>query len=149
MALRVSTSYHSPRIAVPMNWGTGGTVFQNGGGTNPFSLTTQDPNSLKFPVWFATGRAGIDGNFTVALTSGFTPPINLVAWEWNRTANAWVKLGPNNSLYQTTYDATYAQNVFQASENSYILIQSSAAVTGTALMDGMVDNIIPPAAQEG
>lgn len=132
-----------------MNWGTSGTVFQQGGGTNPFSVTSQDPNTNKFPIYYATGRAGIDGNFTVAVEAGFTPPNSFIVWEYNRVASAWFKIGANSGQYEITVDATYAMFTFEVSENAYVLVQSVNVVTGNALMDGVVDfnQVGPP--QEG
>jgi hypothetical protein len=153
---RVSTTYHSPRNLIPFYWGSSGSVFNPAGGqTNPFSVSgsvnpnTSGPNSGPIPQEYATCRSGPDGNCTVALTAGFTAPINIIAWEYNRTANAWFLLGGNVSLYQLTFDSTYTQSTFKATENSYILIQSSAAITGKAYTDGTIDSpkIGPP--QEG
>ena len=153
---RINSAYHSPRNLIPMNWGTSGTVFNSAGGqTNPFSVSgsvnpnTAGPNSGPIPIVYATCRAGIDGNCTIALTGGFTPSVNLTAWEYNRTAAAWFKLGAAAALYKTAYDATYTQSTFLASENAYILIQSDAAITGTAYTDGTIDKPVIGARQEG
>ena len=140
MVIRTNTAYHSPRNLIPMNWGSAGAAWVGAAaGVNPFSVTSQDPNTNKFPIQYATGRAGIDGNFTVAVTTGFSPSINLIVWEWNRAANAWFRLGANTGTYEITLDSTYVLSTFQVSENAYVLIQSSAAVTGNAYMDGMID----------
>jgi len=150
MALRVSTAYHSPRHLIPMNWGTNATAWVgNNGGTNPFSDSSQDPNSNAFPIQYCTGRAGEDGNFTVAIEAGFTPPMNLSAWEFNRTAGKWFKLGANSGTYLITCDATYILSTFEVSENAYVLIQSDQPVTGRAWMDGKPDFQVPGNAQEG
>lgn len=153
---RVNASYHSPRNQIPFNWGTTGTVFNPAGGqTNPFSVSgtvnpnTAGPSSGPISIVQATCRAGIDGNCTIAITAGFTAPVNLIAWEYNRTANAWFRLGAAAALYQTACDSTYVQSTFLASENAYILIQSSAAITGNAYTDGTIDKPTIGAPQEG
>lgn len=151
MVQRVNTSYHSPRNLVPMRWGTSGTVFDpTGAGTNPFSVTSVDPNGAT-PIleWQATCRAGIDGNCTIAITNGFTPPVNLIAWEYNRVARKWFKLGAAAALYQTACDATFVQSTFLSTENAIILIQSSAVITGAAYTDGSIVSPRVGAAQEG
>lgn len=140
---RVNSAYHSPRVALPLAWNSG-VFYPAGNGVNPFDVTsnspnTNGPNGGPYPQAWATGRAGIDGNFTVALTAGFTAPISLVAWEWNKVANAWIRLGANSGIYETTFDATYTMNTFQVSENAYVLIQSTAAITDPAYIDGTLD----------
>ena len=144
---RTNTSYHSPRNLIPMNWGTSGTVFNPAGGqTNPFSVTasvnpnTAGPNSGPISIAQATCRAGIDGNLTVGVTGGFTPPVTLTAWEYNRVANAWMKVGAVAAVYSIAMDATYTQWTFNATESAVILIQSSAAITGSAYTDGTIDS---------
>jgi hypothetical protein len=150
MVQRVNFSYHSPRIIIPMNWGTSGTVWVGaGGGTNPFSVFGTDPNSNNFPIWYATGRAGIDGKCTIAVTGGFTAPLTLTAWEYNRATKGWIKIGANANEYNKIYDDTYALGSFDVSENAYVLIQSSAAVTGIAAMDAMLDATTVGFLQEG
>lgn len=151
---RTNTSYHSPRIPVAFNWGTNGTVFQKGGGANPFSVTTQDPNTSgpnggPYPIWYATGRTNIDGIATFAITGGFTPPVTLTAWEWNRAANAWFKIGAAAAEYGHVFDATYGLYSILVSENAYVLITSSAPITGAAYMDCNNDFNSVGAAQEG
>jgi hypothetical protein len=136
-----------------MNWGTSGTVFQKGGGTNPFSTFATDPNTGKFPIWYATGRAGIDGIATVGLTNGFTAssgsPLIMYIWEYNRSAAAWLKIGGAVAEYGHNFDATYGLYSFTVSENAYVLVQSSAAITGLAYTDMMVDFNQVGAPQEG
>jgi hypothetical protein len=149
MAQRVnSNGRHRPSINIPFNWGTGGTVWQNGGGTNPFSIVSTDPNVNKFPQYQGTGVSGIDGTVTIGLTAGFTPPVTLTAWEWNSAltngagvaVGGWMKIGASATQYNEVFDATYASYTFQISENTTYLIQSSAAITGQATMDG---NVVP------
>ena len=134
-----------------MRWGSAGTAFDpTGAGTNPFSVSgSVDPNSPLLPIQYATARGGIDGNMTIALTDGFSPPVTLIAWEWNRVAKKWFKLGPAAALYGTAIDATYAQNTFQVSENAIVLIQSSVAITGAAYTDGMIEPAKVGPLQEG
>jgi hypothetical protein len=132
-----------------MNWGTAGTVFQKGGGTNPFSTFATDPNSGNFPIWYATGRAGIDGIATVGIQAGFTAPVTLYAWEYNRAAAKWYKIGANADQYSVSFDATYGLASFLVSENAYVLIQSNNAITGLAYTDMMDDFNQVGAPQEG
>jgi len=136
---RVNSAYHTPSSLIPLRWGTSGTVFNSAGtGTNPFSVTSQDPNTNNFPVWYATAQAGIDGNFTIALTDGFTAPINLVFWEYVLKAAKWIRLGNIAALYQLSYDSTYTEGTIFAGENAIILVQTSTAVTGSAYTDGTI-----------
>src|ERR1700723_1933507 len=144
---RTNTSYHSPRNLIPMTWGTAGTVFNPAGGhTNPFSVTasvnpnTSGPNGGPISIVQATCRAGIDGNLTVGLTNGFTAPVTLTAWEFNRVANAWMKVGPAAAIYAQAMDDVFTQWTFNATESAVILIQSSAAITGNAYTDGTIDS---------
>lgn len=151
MVERVNTSYHSPRNLIPMRWGTAGTVYDpTAAGTNALSVTSLDPNGAT-PITEnqATCRAGIDGNCTIAITDGFTPPVNLVAWEYNRVAKKWFRLGAAAALYQTTCDATFVQSTFLTTENAIILVQSSAEITGTVYTDGSIQAARIGAAQEG
>jgi hypothetical protein len=147
MAERVNTSYHRPCNLIPFRWASSGSVYTPAaGGTpvNPFSVSgsvnpnTAGPNSGPLPPSYGTCLSGIDGNTTIALTAGFTPSMNVIVWEWNRLAQAWFKLGAAASLYQTTFDATYAQSTFLSCEAAVLLIQSSAAVTGNAYTDGLI-----------
>jgi hypothetical protein len=148
---RVNYSYHSPANKIPLQWTSG--VIVGSTGVNPFDVTANNPNTNyhggPYPPSWATCEAGIDGNVTIALTAGFSPSINLVAWEYNRAANAWFKLGNNSALYQATFDAIYTQGTFKSSEGSKILVQSSAAITQSAWTDGTIPNPIPGPAQEG
>jgi len=137
---------HSPRNNVPFNWGTSGTVWQNGGGTNPFSVTSTDPNGVaNFGINQATGRSGPDGTVTIALTNGFTPPAVLTAWEWNPNIGSdggYLRLGASASEYNESFDATYTSWTFKISENTYFLIQSDVVITGQVLTDATVDKIV-------
>ena len=148
---RTNSSYHSPRNLIPMNWGSTGTVFNPAGGqTNPFSVTgsvnpnTAGPNSGPISIVQATCRAGIDGNLTVGLTNGFTAPVTLTAWEFNRALNSgtggWMKVGPAATVYAQAMDDVFTQWTFNATESAVILIQSSAAITGNAYTDGTIDS---------
>ena len=149
---RTSSAYHSPRTPLPLAWYDGAYYQPSAAtGVNPFDVTsnnpnTNGPNSGPYPPQWCTGRGGVDGNFTVALQAGFTPPVTLVAWEWNRVAGKWFRLGANTTLYETAYDSTYTQSTFDVCENAIILVQSSAAITQVAYMDGTLD---PSAASAG
>ncbi len=147
-----SNGRHSPRTNIPFNWGTGGTVWQNGGGTNPFSIFTTDPNTNNFPKFYATGISGPDGTVTIAITNGFTPPVTLTAWEYNpaiigtgtaaQPNGGWTKIGAGAGDYNKAFDATFGSYTFQIGEGTTFLIQSSAAITGQALMDGVSERLI-------
>lgn len=157
MVHRVNTSYHRPGNLIPLRWATSGTVYTPvAGGTpvNPLSVTSVNPNTAgpgsgPLPPNYGTCLSGIDGNTTIALTGGFSPSINVIVWEWNRVAQAWFKLGAAASLYQTTFDATYAQSTFLSCESAILLIQSSAVITGSAYTDGLIQPAIIGSGMEG
>jgi hypothetical protein len=146
MVMRVNTSYHRPCNLIPFRWASSGTVYvpvSGGTAVNPFPVTSVNPNTAgsnsgPLPSVYGTCLAGIDGNTTIALTGGFSPSINMIVWEWNNLAQAWFKLGAASALYQTTFDATYAQSTFLSCEAAVLLIQTSAAITGNAYTDGKI-----------
>jgi hypothetical protein len=151
---RVNISYHTPANKILLSWASGVYYPGSNAKSNPFDVTsnnpnTAGPNSGPYPVTYATCQAGIDGNCTIALTGGFTPSVNLVVWEYNRAASAWFLLGNDSALYQATFDATYTQGTFKASEGSILLVQSSGAITANAWTDGTIDAPTIGAAQEG
>lgn len=156
---RVNYSYHSPCHLLPKRWSAASTYVPAGGSTYSFSQSSGDPNtsgpnSGPFPINYATGIAGPDGNFTVALTGGFTPSITLTVWEFNRRAfnngdAPWFKLGNSSTLYSAAFDATYTMGTFKASEGSIILIQASGTVTGNVYIDGFAQDATIGTAREG
>ena len=149
---RINYSYHKPSTLIPFRWthvSTTSTWAPKSSPTDCFSIFGNDPNTNAYPYYYATGEAGPDGNFTLALTAGFTPSISLYIWEYNGLAKAWFKLGNASALYEATFDATYTQGTFKASEGSFILVQSSSAVTQAAYMDGLLLPSQVGAPQEG
>lgn len=106
--------------------------------TNADNFCTTDPTPDGTPLTLAnaTGKSTQTGTVTINLTDGFTAPVTLTIFYWNRDKAAWVRLGPDSASYSKSFDAHYTVGQFNVPENTDFLIQSSASITGGVYLSG-------------
>lgn len=109
-------------------------------------FTTVDPSPAGTPLTetSATGISNMDGSASLAFEGGFTPPITVTVYYWQRdqvtaSNSCWVRLGWASALYASAVDTNYALLTFVLPENTPFLVMTSAAVTGNVYTDARPD----------
>lgn len=114
---------------------------QFGGSANVFTTTNPDADGTPLTLTSATGVIPQNGIIMVSLGAGFTAPVTLTVFTWQRdvvtTSKAgWRRIGPAATSYSQAADAHYTVLAFNGPPGAPYLIMSSGAVTGDVYVNG-------------
>jgi len=114
------------------------------GNNDVFPIADPSLGGTPLGLFAAMGRSGMDGIVTVSVGAGFTPPLVLTVYSWQKdTVNpakaGWRRIGANAADYSATFDSHYTQRQFAIGEQTPFLIRADKAVTGDVYVDAPED----------